>query len=115
VFHLQILVQIVLPQLAGLAVLYRASLHRSRARFALAPFVVAGIYFVWSWLFWSAEADRVYAVRGQHACGAFGALVVFAIFGGALAHFALSGAFALIGYLSESSRRKIASERGRDL
>jgi hypothetical protein len=99
VFQLQFLPQIVLPQFVGVAILYLTSPRGSRVWFALVPFVVTTMYFVWSWAFWSAEADAIYETRGEPACGAFGAMMIFMIFGGALVHFVVSSVVAIFWHL----------------
>jgi hypothetical protein len=89
----------VIPQRAGFAVLYWAMIKRSGGRAALAPFAAAGIYFVWSTAWWYLEAVEVEKARGEPACGAFGALVAFATFGGAFLQFMVAGLVAIVWYI----------------
>src|SRR3989442_13960689 len=79
-FLVELALIFVVAQALGLTVLYWASRRASRARAALAPFTAAAAYLTASWVFWSAEADRVAAATGRPPCRRFGAVFVFVTF-----------------------------------
>jgi len=108
-FAAQLVLQLVVPQLFGIAMLYWAGRRQARKLAVLAPFVAAAIYLVWSWAFWSAEADAVEAARGMPACGAFGAMMLFATFGGALMHLVVAALVAGVWHIGRRMRSKAQS------
>src|SRR5688572_27787806 len=85
-FFLGLILMLVIPQLAGVAVLRWSVRDESAARGVLALFATMATYFVGSHLFWAAEAARVEAERGEPACGAFGAMVLIVTLAGAIVH-----------------------------
>ena len=89
VFLVELTVVFAAPQLLGLAVICGAR-RGSPARAVLAPFAAVATYLTASWMFWSAEARHIAAATGRPPCGAFGAVSVYAIVGGALVQFAVA-------------------------